>query len=108
MSKLEIKNVPASVAHRPGKMTKVTLFETARFFCDLYCLRAGQKQALHRHAENDKIYYLMRGELEVTIGNETSALKPGEVVLAPAGVDHGIVNRSASEAICLVFMAPHP
>ena len=37
-------------------MKKVNLFESPRFFCDLYCLRPGQEQKVHSHADNDKIF----------------------------------------------------
>lgn len=90
------------------KMSKVNLFETERFFCDLYCLRPGQSQKVHSHAANDKIYYILRGEAKVTVGDESRALVAGEIVLAPAGEPHGVLNDSGSDAVCLVFMAPRP
>jgi hypothetical protein len=31
------------------KMQKINLFETPRFFCDIYCLEPGQTQKPHRH-----------------------------------------------------------
>ena len=90
------------------KLSKVNLFETERFFCDLYCLRPGQSQKIHSHAANDKIYYILRGEAKVTVGEESRSLRAGEIVLAPAGEPHGVRNDSAGDAVCLVFMAPHP
>ena len=91
-----------------AKMTKVNLFETSRFFCDVYCLLPGQEQKIHSHAENDKIYCILRGEAKVTVGKERQAIGPGRAVLAPAGEAHGIANESSAELVCLVFMAPHP
>lgn len=105
---MNVKNVLAAAAYRDDKMNKINLFETQRFFCDLYCLKPGQEQAVHTHADNDKVYYLLRGRARVTVGEEVKDLNEGEVVLAPAGVIHGIGNDSGAEAICLVFMAPHP
>ncbi len=39
----------------PEKMVKVGLFETERFFCDLYCFEPGQAQKPHTHAGSDKV-----------------------------------------------------
>ena len=105
---MEIRKLAAQVAFGDDKMNKVNLFETPRFFCDLYCLRPGQEQKVHSHDGNDKIYYMLEGRTEVTIGDESGPLEPGEMVLAPSLVDHGIRNVSEDQAVCLVFMAPHP
>lgn len=105
---MEIQTVLARAAFRPEKMSKVNLFESQRFFCDVYCLRPGQEQARHSHRENDKLYYVLKGSAEVSIGEETAVLHAGEIVHAPAGVEHGIANRTDTDVVCLVFMAPHP
>ncbi len=105
---MQKKSVPHLERFRPEKMAKVNLFETPKFFCDLYCLLPGQEQKVHAHAGSDKLYYALRGELEVTVGNETAPLGAGEIVMAAAGEPHGIRNASTSEAVCMVFMAPHP
>lgn len=105
---MQVKKLPDEERFAGEKMAKVTLFETARFFCDLYCLRPGQSQRVHSHAENDKVYHVVRGEAQVTVGKETRPLHAGEIVLAAAGEPHGIANESREDLVCLVFMAPHP
>jgi hypothetical protein len=42
------------------------------------------------------------------VGDETATLGPGEAVLAPAGLDHGVENPGPGRAALLVFMAPRP
>ena len=105
---MELRNVQTEERFAVDKMSKVNLFETRRFFCDLYCLRPGQAQKVHTHDDNDKVYCVLRGSVLVTIGEETRPLGPGEIVLAAAGVPHGVGNESDDDAVCLVFMAPHP
>ena len=90
------------------KMQKINLFETPRFFCDVYCLEPGQAQKPHKHDAADKLYAVLEGEVQARVGEERVALKSGEVVLAPAGIDHGLENTSSSRAAVLVFMAPRP
>jgi quercetin dioxygenase-like cupin family protein len=91
-----------------AKMQKINLFETERFFADIYCLEPGQSQKAHVHAGADKLYAVLEGSIVARIGSEEQQLKQGEVVLAPAGSEHGIENRGAQRAAVLVFMAPKP
>jgi oxalate decarboxylase/phosphoglucose isomerase-like protein (cupin superfamily) len=44
-----------------AKMQKLNLFQTERFFCDVYCLEPGQAQKQHAHAGNDKVYAVLEG-----------------------------------------------
>ncbi len=88
----------------PAKMQKLNLFETPRFFCDVYCLEPGQAQKPHRHEEADKVYAVLEGEVLVRVGEESASLPAGAVALAPAGSEHGLENRGPARAAVLVFM----
>lgn len=92
----------------PAKMQKIGLFETERFFCDVYCLLPGQAQKPHAHAGADKVYVVLEGTVAATVGDDEVSLGAGESVLAPAGSPHGISNRGDGPAALLVFMAPRP
>lgn len=91
-----------------AKLQKLNVFQTSRFFLDVYCLAPGQAQKPHAHADADKVYAVLEGEVVVRVGSETATLGPGQSALAPAGEDHGVENQSQSPAALLVFMAPHP
>jgi quercetin dioxygenase-like cupin family protein len=90
------------------KMQKLNLFETERFFLDVYCLEPGQSQKTHAHAASDKVYAVLEGAVHARVGPEERELRAGEAVLAPAGSEHGIENRSQARAAVLVLMAPRP
>jgi quercetin dioxygenase-like cupin family protein len=90
------------------KMQKVPLFESGRFFCDLYCLAPGQSQRVHSHPESDKVYYVLSGRVAIQVGEEVGDVEAGVAVLAPAGLPHGVENRSAASVTILVFVAPRP
>lgn len=90
------------------KMVKINLFESHRMFADLYCLRPGQSQKTHSHADNDKIYFALEGECVCILGEEERTLTSGELCAAPAGIPHGLRNDSEGEAVLLVMMAPRP
>jgi quercetin dioxygenase-like cupin family protein len=89
-------------------MAKCNLFETSRFFCDLYCLEPGQSQKPHAHAGEDKAMVVLEGAGRVLVGDEARTLTAGQAVLARAGELHGLSNEGPERLVVLVFMAPHP
>ena len=105
---MPVEYVPDRKRFSIDKFQKVNLFDTDRMFCDIYCFEPGQEQKAHSHAENDKIYYVLEGSGDFTVGDETIAGISGTVVLCPPGVDHGVFNSGAGRLVVLVFMAPHP
>lgn len=90
------------------KMQKLNLFSTPRFFLDVYCLAPGQSQKPHAHADADKVYAVLEGEVKVRIGEDSAVLTAGQAAHAPAGIDHGVENLGPLPAAVLVFMAPRP
>jgi len=105
---IDVKSFAAPRRFAPDKLQKLNLFETDGFFCDVYCLEPGQEQKAHAHAGSDKLYAVLEGTVTVSVGGETRELRAGEIVLCPAGSQHGVVNRSGARAALLVFMAPRP
>ena len=89
-------------------MQKVGVFETPRMFCDLYCLKPGQAQKVHAHADADKVYFVLEGTATVVLGETETTVPPHTGTLAPAGVPHGVRNDGDENVVCLVFMAPNP
>ena len=90
------------------KMKKNNLFQTPRFFCDIYCFEPGQEQKGHVHGEQDKVYVVLEGEGTFQVGSESQILGVGLGTLAPAGEEHGVKNHTKQRLKVLVFVAPNP
>ena len=90
------------------KLKKVGLFETERFFLDLYCLEPGQSQKPHAHAGCDKVYLVTEGRGRFRVGDDACELAAGEAVMAGPGEVHGIENDSGARLVVLTLMAPPP
>lgn len=105
---MNVQHWPSLVRFAPEKMQKVNLFETDRFFMDLYCLLPGQEQKPHVHELQDKVYLVLEGAVTARVAEHEQALGQGMSVLAPAGRSHGVRNDSGRPAVLLVTMAPHP
>lgn len=92
----------------PDKMAKIALATTERSQLDLYCVAAGQSQKAHTHAGQDKIYYVLEGHGRFTLGRTEQRLSAGEALVAPAGVEHGLVNDGPEPLLVLVVVTPPP
>ena len=90
------------------KMSKIALASTQRLQLDLYCLAPGQSQKPHTHQDLDKVYYVLEGEGEISLAGQSEAIRAGEAVVAPAGVEHGLANTGHAGMACLVIVAPPP
>ncbi len=105
---MKVVKVSDQVKFKSEKMNKVSLFDSDRFFCDVYCLEPGQAQKVHAHEGSDKIYYLLEGKGRITVGSQEKELQAGDITLAPSGDVHGVVNHTDDPLVMLVFMAPKP
>ena len=90
------------------KMKKNNIFQTDRFFCDLYCFEPGQEQKGHSHGDQDKVYLVLEGQGMFQVGNESRVLVAGQGTMAPAGEEHGVKNHTNERLNVLVFVAPNP
>jgi quercetin dioxygenase-like cupin family protein len=94
------------VGSSPTKFFKSTLFESSRLLLGLNCLEPGQAQAAHEHDDQDKFYFVIEGQGEFSVGEETRIAGPGITVWAQAGIPHGVANRGAERLVLLVGIAP--
>jgi mannose-6-phosphate isomerase-like protein (cupin superfamily) len=105
---METYNVRRLIRFSDDKMQKIPLFDSAKYFCDLYCLKPGQDQRIHSHPESDKIYFVVQGKGTFEIAGEQQELGPDEIVIARAGEPHGVRNVASEDLVLLVFMTPRP
>lgn len=94
--------------YSPEKMKKQNLFQTERFFCDVYCFEPGQEQKGHIHGNQDKVYLVLEGAGTFQVGVEKQELGVGQGTMAPAGEEHGVKNHTDRRLRVLVFVAPNP
>jgi quercetin dioxygenase-like cupin family protein len=66
-------------------------------------LAPGATVTTHTHPDTEEAMVIVDGELEAVLGDETVTVGAGDTVLAPAGVKHGFVNRSQSQAALLAL-----
>ncbi len=90
------------------RMGKVSLASGERLHAGLNCFLPGQEHAAHLHADQDKLYFVLSGDGEAQVGAETREVAEGDLILAPAGVPHGLKNTGLVPLVVLVVFAPPP
>lgn len=90
------------------RMRKVPLAAGGRIYAGLNCFLPGQEHTAHVHADQDKLYYIVAGSGEAQVGEETHEVAQGDLILAPAGVEHGLKNTGLEPLVALVVFAPPP
>lgn len=66
----------------------------------------GGEAFVHVHDEYEEAFYVLAGEIELRMGDQTVTGKAGASVFVPAGVVHGFTNRGRDAARLLVVHSP--
>ena len=60
----------------------------------------------HTHTREDEVYYVLRGELEVIVGEEVFILSAGDTLMAPRDIPHQLRNSGNVENHYLLMFSP--
>jgi quercetin dioxygenase-like cupin family protein len=93
---------------RPDKMGKATLFESLRLLVGLNAFEPGQAHELHAHDGIDKMYHVLEGGGVFLLEGRELPMRAGDLLIAPAGVPHGIRNTGTDRLLVLAVLAPAP
>jgi len=62
--------------------------------------------SVHYHEAYDEVYYVLGGRGEVTIDSTQHELRPGSVVVIPAGHPHSLLARGDDPLEFIIFGTP--
>lgn len=65
----------------------------------------GHETVTHLHEIDEETFYVTKGEMTVTLGDEVYTAGPGAVVFAPPGTWMSFANRSESEVSGLILLS---
>ena len=102
-----LQHMPERARFSGTKMTKLDCFRSDRLLIGLNCFEPEQEQPVHTHAGADKFYLVVTGKARFILGESVREAGPGDLILAPAGVPHG-VERALERTVVLVAIAPPP
>jgi mannose-6-phosphate isomerase-like protein (cupin superfamily) len=88
------------------KFYKSTLWQGEHVMLGINCLEPQQTQQVHAHEGADKFYFVLEGRGHFAIEEREEDAGTGMLVLAPAGVSHGVTNPGNERLSLLVGIAP--
>ena len=91
---------------QPEKFYKTTLWQGEHVMIGLNCLEPKQTQNTHAHQGADKFYFVLEGRGRFTVGEKEREAEAGTLVVAPAGVTHGVTNIGENRLSLLIAIAP--
>ena len=91
---------------RPEKFFKTTLWQGDHVMIGLNCLEPQQTQPVHAHDGADKFYFVLAGSGTFIVGDDEQIVNSSMVVIAPAGVPHGVTNTGDDRLSLLIAIAP--
>ena len=81
--------------------------DTGGAYCLLeVSLAPGMAVPRHTHTREDEVYFVLEGELEVTVGDKIFVLGPGDTLLAPRDIPHELRNSGNTTNHYLLVFSP--
>jgi mannose-6-phosphate isomerase-like protein (cupin superfamily) len=86
------------LAHRNSAIRNQSLAEAR--------VAPGGRTTAHYHKVTEEIYYILRGSGEMTIGDQSRRVAPGDAIAIPPGEVHTIANPGSEPLVFLCCCAP--
>jgi quercetin dioxygenase-like cupin family protein len=68
---------------------------------------AGKSNVQHIHPNCEEVVYVLDGQVEHTLGAQSTILEAGDLIVVPRGVPHRLLNRSLDDVRAyIVFSSP--
>ena len=94
------------ILERPGRRAVVKVSREEIVLMEFEMEPETDGAGPHFHREHVDSFYVIEGELEVTVAGETVHARPGELVHAAPGVVHSFKNSSAAPVRLLNIHTP--
>jgi quercetin dioxygenase-like cupin family protein len=92
--------------HGTEVVSKVDSDGARRASCVEFTAASGFDTGLHVHQRLEETFYVLDGDFEFRVGDETHQATPGATIFVPPGVPHAFANRGAAQSKLLLIMSP--
>ena len=93
------------VTYQEGQVVSRTLAQGRNLSLTLFAFDKGEEISSHSSG-GDAMVYILDGEAEITIGNDTFQVKKGETIVMPAGVPHALLAKEQFKMLLVVVFKP--
>lgn len=84
---LELENL---VAYQDGQVVSKTLAQNSALSLTVFAFDKGEEISTHASG-GDAMVYVIDGETQITIGDQSYVVRKGETIVMPSGIPHGLV-----------------
>ena len=95
-------DVPSLPTLEPRTGWRGQFFHSEHMTFVYYAIAAGSSVHVHHHDE-EEVWHVLEGELEISLSEVTHRLGPGQAAVVPAGEDHGVRAVLASRVIVVDY-----
>ena len=96
---MNVVNAIAKVRFATAKPQRISLDKSDELCTELICMEQGQSLSVK---SGDCVYYVVTGEGQFTIGDDTEELSPGSVAFAGPGESHTLTASGEARLITIV------
>ena len=96
------------VAFDSEKRCKTEIYRTAGLLVGVDGFEPGQAHRAHVHDRQEKVWWVLEGKGTVELSGVKQPIAAGELVVIPAGVEHGIEANLGERMVVAVILAPGP
>jgi quercetin dioxygenase-like cupin family protein len=108
-----IKNIELSkvlemeslVTYQEGQVVSRTLAQGKNLSLTLFAFDKGEEISSHSSG-GDAMVYLLDGEADITIGENSFHVKKGETIVMPAGIAHALLAKEQFKMLLVVVFMP--
>lgn len=80
---------------------KVPVFAGNDITSEVYFFKPNQILSRHRHPSGEQIFFILKGEGRMMIGENAFDIEVGSSIFVPAGEWHEIINGTVSEMVAV-------
>jgi quercetin dioxygenase-like cupin family protein len=99
---IEVEQLQVFQRHEGFRLT--TLAQTPEM--NIRVNRLEERIKRHTHPTSDHFLYVIKGQIELSVGNEMRVVGAGDFVTIPRGMPHAMHKIGASEAVFLDVASP--
>lgn len=100
----KVLELESLVDYEDGRVVSRTLSQGKSLSLTLFAFDKGEEISSHSSG-GDAMVYVMDGETEITIGEETFKVKKGETIVMPAGIPHALLASEKFKMLLTVIFS---
>ncbi len=100
--KSKVTNLASLVDYETGSIASKTIIEKQTGSAAIFAFDKFQ-EIVHHVVPYDTLFYVLEGEAQVTVNDEPSKVKEGEMIVFPANKPHAIDAKSRFKALLVTF-----